>query len=153
MALALSHYSSTYVAITVLGLLGLVLQFALSWIRRVPRVTGAVVVAFLARRWPVLSVWYGPVTDSDSHLLEVAQTVDAQGLNILPNRTPGSSLVTADLQGNTRTPISAVVYENDIAGDYQRTKKYVTLLPDANNPRYALRNTTVPEPPVKWRAG
>ena len=41
--------------------------------------------------------------------------MDAQGLNVLPNRTPGSSLVTAYLQGNTRTPISAAVYERDIA--------------------------------------
>ena len=66
-ALALSHYSTTYVAITVLGLL-LVLQFALSWIRRVPRVTGAVVVAFLAT-FAGAVIWYGPVTHSDSHLL------------------------------------------------------------------------------------
>ena len=149
-ALALSHYSTTYVAVTVLGLL-LVLQFALSWIRRVPRVTGAVVVAFLAT-FAGAVIWYGPVTHSDSHLLEVAQTVDAQGLNILPNRTPGSSLITAYLQGNSRTPISAEVYERDIAG-YYKTKQYVTPLPDATSPRYALRNTTVPEPPVKWRAG
>jgi uncharacterized membrane protein len=149
--LALSHYSTTYVAVTILGLL-LVLQFALSWIRRVPRVTGAVVVAFLAT-FAGAVIWYGPVTHSDSHLLEVAQTVDAQGLNILPNRTPGSSLIAAYLQGNTRTPISAAAYERDIAAYYQHTKKYVTPLPDAKSPRYALRNTTVPEPPVKWRAG
>jgi uncharacterized membrane protein len=150
-ALALSHYSTTYVAITVVALM-LVLQFMLSWIRRVPRVTGAVVVAFLAT-FAGAVIWYGPVTGSDSHVLQVAQTVDAQGLNILPNRTPGSSLISAYLQGNTRTPINATVYERDIAGYYLRTKKYVHPLSAAYDPRYRLQNTSVPEPAIKWHTG
>ena len=152
MALALSHYSTTYVAVTVLGLL-LVLQFALSWIRRVPRVTGAVVVAFLAT-FAGAVIWYGPVTHSDSHLLEVAQTVDAQGLNILPNRTPGSSLISAYLQGNSQDADQRGVYA---ARHRRRTTRHQAVCDAAaatrSSPQYALRNTTVPEPPVKWRAG
>ncbi|MGP7996202.1 MAG: hypothetical protein ACLPKI_02520 [Streptosporangiaceae bacterium] len=150
-ALALSHYSTTYVAITVVGLM-LVLQFALSWMRRVPRVTGAVVVAFLATLAGAV-IWYGPVTHSDSHLLQVAQTVDAQGLNILPNRTPGGSLISAYLQGNTRTPMSATVYEHDIHAYYQHTRTYVHPLAAGFRPQYRLQNITVPEPAIKWRAG
>jgi uncharacterized membrane protein len=150
-ALALSHYSTTYVAVTVLGLM-LVLQFALSWIRRVPRVTGAVAVAFLAT-FAGAVIWYGPVTHSDSHLLDVVQTVDAQGLNILPNRTPGSSLISAYLHGNSRTPINADVYEDRIWASYKASKPYVTPLHAAFEPRYRLRNATVSEPAIKWRTG
>jgi hypothetical protein len=150
-ALALSHYSTTYVAVTVAGGL-VVLQWALSWFRRVPRVSGAVAVAFLVTLGSA-AVWYGPVTHSESHLVQVVQTVEAQGLNILPNRTPGSSLISAYLQGNTRTPISADTYGRAISAYYARTKPYVTPLPAAAEPRYALRNATVPQPPVRWHLG
>jgi uncharacterized membrane protein len=149
--LALSHYSTTYLAITLLGLL-LPLQFGLSWIRRVPRVTGAIAVAFLATLAGAV-IWYGPVTHSESHLVQVAQTVETQGLDILPNRVPGSSLLAAYLQGNSRTTINADVYAERIASYYQRTRRYVRPLPDARASRYRLQNATVPVAPVKWRTG
>ncbi|HTT54256.1 MAG TPA: hypothetical protein VMH35_22930 [Streptosporangiaceae bacterium] len=151
-ALAVSHYSTTYLAITLLGLL-VPLQFGLSWIRRVPRVTGAVVVAFLATLAGAV-IWYGPVTHSESHLMQVVQTVQDQGLDILPNRTPGSSLLSAYLQGNSRTTISAGVYAQRIAAYYARTRPYVHPLGKvAAERQYDLRNTSVPDTPVRWQAG
>ncbi len=150
-ALALSHYSTTYLAITLLGLL-LPLQFGLSWIRRVPRVTGAIAVAFAATLAGAV-IWYGPVTHSESHLVQVAQTVGTQGLDILPNRVPGSSLLSAYLQGNSRTTINADVYARRIAAYYKRARPYVHTLEVAKGPRYQLQNTSVPDAPIRWQAG
>jgi uncharacterized membrane protein len=149
--LTVCHYSTTYVAITVIGLM-LPLQWALSWIRDIPRVSGAVALAFLAVLGGAV-IWYGPVTHSDSHVLQIAQTVQAEGLNILPNRASGGSLISAYLQGNTRTPINAGVYAERIHDYYVRERPYIQPLPDASSPQYALRNTTVAQPPIKWRAG
>jgi uncharacterized membrane protein len=151
LAMALSHYSTTYVAITVIGLT-IPLQFVVSWLREIPRITGAVAVAFVAA-FAGAVIWYGPVTHSDSHLLHVAQTVEAQGLDVLPNRTPGGSLISAYLQGNTRTPIQATRYAQLIHASYQLNEPFIKPLPDAGISRYALRNSTVPEPPVKWHPG
>jgi uncharacterized membrane protein len=151
LAVALSHYSTTYVAITVIGV-ALVMQWGASWLRDVPRISGAMVVAFIAA-FAGAVIWYGPVTHSDSHLLQVAQTVQAQGLNILPNRTPGGSLLAAYLRGNSRTPIPAVQYAKLIHHYYSVHKPYIRPLPNAGRPQYALRNSVVPEPPVKWPLG
>jgi uncharacterized membrane protein len=148
LAMALSHYSTTYVAVTVIGLT-IPLQWAASWFRQIPRVTGAMTVAFIAASAGAV-IWYGPVTHSDSHVLEVAQTVQAEGLNVLPNRVPGGSLLEAYLQGNMRTPIPAAQYERLIRSYYTVNKPYIRAFPDSGLSRYALRDSPVPEPPLKW---
>lgn len=150
-AAALSHYSTTYLAITIIGLM-LPMQWAASWIRDIPRITGAAIIAFIAA-FAGAVIWYGPVTQSNSHLLEVTQTVQAQGLNLLPNRTPGSGLLAAYLRGNTRTPIQANQYAQLIHNYYLAHRPYIAPLPDASRTRYALHNSAVPEPSVKWRFG
>ena len=151
LAMVVSHYSTTYVAFTVIGLT-LPLQWAVSWFREVPRVTGAVVVGFIAVFAGAI-IWYVPITQSDSHVVDVVQTVDTQGLNLLPNRAPGGSLLSAYLQGNTRTPTQAGQYQQEVYTYYKVNKPYITPLPDAHRPQYALRNSTVPEPAVKWHLG
>ena len=60
LAMVLSHYSTTYMAVTVIGLM-LPLQWAASWIRDIPRITGAVAVAFVAALAGAV-IWYVPVT-------------------------------------------------------------------------------------------
>jgi uncharacterized membrane protein len=151
LATALSHYSTTYVAITVIGLI-LPLQWVVSWFREIPRVTGAVAVAFIAV-CAGATIWYWPVTHSNSHVLQVTQTVEAQGLNILPNRVPGGSLLSAYLQGNTKTPIEARQYARLVHSYYSVNKPYIKAFPDADISRYALRDSPVPETPVKWHLG
>ncbi len=151
LATALSHYSTTYVAITVIGLM-LPLQWVASWFREIPRITGAVAVAFVAV-FAGATIWYWPVTHSDSHVLQVTQTVGAQGLNILPNRAPGGGLLSAYLQGNTKTPIEAQQYTRLVHAYYSVNKPYITAFPDAGLPRYALRDSPVPEAPIKWHLG
>jgi uncharacterized membrane protein len=148
LGMALSHYSTTYFAITITGLM-LPVQWVFSRFCQIPRVTGAVALAFLTA-FAGAVIWYIPVTHSDSHLLQVAQTVQTQGLNLLPNRVPGGSWLSAYLQGNTKTPISAATYQTDIK-NYYRNITFIKSLPDAT--RYSLRNSVVPVPPVKWRLG
>jgi uncharacterized membrane protein len=151
LALALSHYSTTYVAITVIGIT-IPIQWGLSWLRDAPHVTGAVAIAFGALFVGAV-IWYGPVTHSDSHVLEVVQTVQSQGLDLLPNRAPGADLIAAYLQGNTRTPIQAEQYAQLIHASYSAKYPFIKPLADAGLPQYKLRNSPVPEPPVKWHFG
>lgn len=151
LAMALSHYSTTYVAVTVIGF-ALPLQWITSRFREIPRITGAMVLAFAAALAGA-AVWYGPVTESNSHLLQVAQTVEAQGLDLLPNRAPGGSLITAYLQGNTTTPIPAAEYARDIHQDYSTDKPFIAHFNDAGLDKYRLRDSIIPEPPARWQAG
>lgn len=151
LGMALSHYSTTYVAITLIGLM-LPLQWTASWFREIPRITGAVAVAFIVTLAAAV-IWYVPVTHSDSHLTQVVQTVEAQGLDVLPNRPPGGSLLAAYLQGNTPTPIPAGQYAQLVHASYLVNKPFITPLPDASLSQYTLRNSAVPKPPVKWRLG
>jgi uncharacterized membrane protein len=147
--MALSHYSTTYVAVTLIGLT-IALQWAVSWFREIPRITGAMAVAFAATSISA-AIWYVPVTHSDSHLQQVAQTVQAQGLNLLPNRVPGGSLISAYLQGNTKTPIQASAYEAKIHTFYLNQRNFIK--PPAGASDYVLHDSPVPEPTVKWRLG
>jgi hypothetical protein len=149
-AMAVSHYSTTYVAITLCGI-AIPLQFALSWFHEIPRITGAVAIAFFAALASA-AIWYMPVTSSDSHLLQVAETVQAQGLDLLPNRAPGSGLLAAYLQGNTKTPISAARYEQLVSLYYAGNKPFITPFSNAGLSQYALHDSPVPTPPVKWHA-
>jgi uncharacterized membrane protein len=150
-AMALSHYSTTYVAITLIGL-AIPLQWAASWFRELPRVTGAMVLAFAAALASAV-IWYVPVTNSNSHLLQVAQTVQTQGLDLLPNRPSGGGLLSAYLVGNTKKPIDAAQYQQLIHHYYSINKPNIIPLAQANDSKYSLRNSAVPEPPVKWHLG
>ncbi len=151
LAMALSHYSTTYVAITIIGLT-LLLQWAVSWFRDIPHVTGAMAVAFVAA-FAGAVVWYGPVTQSDSHLLQVTQTVQAQGFDLLPNRVPGSSLIAAYLQGNTTLSIPATQYAQDIYTYDSLNKPFIKRFGNADQLQYNLRDSVIPKPPVKWHLG
>ena len=151
LAMALSHYSTTYVAITVIGL-AIPLQWVVSLFREVPRITGGMAVAFAATLAGTV-IWYVPVTHSDSHLLQVAQTVQAQGLNLLPNRPPGGSLLAAYLEGNTETPIKAADYQELVSNFYTINKPFIKPLPDAHQARYALHDFPIPKPAIRSHVG
>jgi uncharacterized membrane protein len=147
LAMAVSHYSTTYVAITLTGLL-LPLQWILSWFREIPRVTGAVAVAFIAALAGAL-IWYGPATDSSSSPEPLLNTVQTRGFDVLPNMANGQGLLSAYLQGNTAPPISAEKYARLAHASYALHKPGITPFPDAGLPQYALRSAP-PTPPVRW---
>jgi uncharacterized membrane protein len=150
-ALTLSHYSTTYLAVSLIGIT-LVLQWGLSWLRRVPRVSGAFAVALVVTLAGA-ATWYGPVTHSASNLSQFVQSAEGQGFNLLPNRVAGQGIIAAYLQGNTSAPMSAAQYTQAVHQEYVKDKPYVTPLRDAGQPRYALRNSAAPVPPVRSSAG
>jgi uncharacterized membrane protein len=157
LTMALSHYSTTYVAVTLIGLM-ILLQWLSSWFRDIPHVTGAIVLAFITSLAGAV-IWYGPVTHSTATgLSRLAQTVETRGLNVLPNKTHkesllGVGLLAAYLRGNTQTPISAEQYARLIHAYYVSYEQHIAPGRDANLPRYALRNSDPPAPPGKWGAG
>ncbi len=146
-SLVLSHYSSTYLAVTIVGLI-IMIQFIVSFFRDVPHVSGAVLIGFISLLSCTL-IWYGPVTHSATGVRQLFQSLQTQGLNVLPNRKPGESVVLAYLNGNTRTPISAAHYSALVHREYALHKTYVTPLESAGLSKYALKNSAVPTPPVK----
>ena len=150
-ALTLSHYSTTYLAVSLIGIT-LVLQWGLSWLRQVPRVSGAFAVALVVTLAGA-ATWYGPVTHSASNLSQFVQSAEGQGFNLLPNRVAGQGIIAAYLQGNTSAPMSAAQYAQAVDQQYVKDKPYVTPLRDSARPRYALRNSAAPATPVKSSAG
>ena len=150
-ALALSHYSTTYVAVTVLGLLLLAPVRAVLGPPGAPGDRGGRGRASLATLAGAV-IWYGPVTHSESHLSQVAQTVDTQGLDILPNRTPGSSLISRIPAGQQPDPDQRGRVRPAHRDLLQRHQQYVTPLRSRPAPGTRCEHH-VPEPPVKWRAG
>lgn len=150
-ALTLSHYSTTYLAVSLIGI-AIVLQWGLSWLRQVPRVSGAFAVALIVTMTGA-ATWYGPVTHSASNLSQFVQSAEGQGFNLLPNRVAGQGIIAAYLQGNTSAPMSAAEYTQAVHQQYVKDKPYVTPLLDSARPRYALRNSAAPAPPVKSSAG
>lgn len=149
LAMVVSHYTTTYVTVTLVGL-ALVLQWLTSWIRRT-RVSAAMITALLVSALGA-AFWYGPVTHSSSNVVQLAQATQSQGLDLLPNRSQAGGLIAAYLDGNTVTPITPEQYERDVRAEYERDKPFVHPLPDAGNPAYALRASTTPTPPVKLPA-
>jgi uncharacterized membrane protein len=149
LAMAASHYSTTYVAITLIGLM-LPLQWVVSWFHEIPRVTGGVAVAFIAALAGAF-IWYGPVTNSSSSPEPLFSAVRTRGFEVLPNRAQGENLLSAYLQANTAPPISAEKYARLVHASYALHRPDITPLSDAGLPRYALRNAP-PTPPVRWPA-
>jgi uncharacterized membrane protein len=154
-AVVLSHYSTTYIAVTLLAAL-VGLQWIVSWRRRTntPKLSGTVVIA-LATSVIAALVWYWPVTHSQvSGLNGLTEALTRQGLNVLPNgRNAGSggalSILGSYLQGNTQTPMPAQSYENLVHFSYALGRNWVTPLPAAWLPQYGIQSAPSPAPPIK----
>jgi len=156
MAMVLSHYSTTYLATLLIGV-PVLLQWIISWFRKIPRVSGGIVVAFLATLLGA-ALWYGPVTESGSGLTSFAKAVQAQGLDVLPNRAPGSTslvggLLATYLEGSAQTAMPAQQYAKLAFTYYEFNRPSVAPLPAANASRYALRGMPALTTPIKWHAG
>jgi uncharacterized membrane protein len=152
LSMALSHYSTTYVAIAFIGIV-LTLQWALSWFREIPRVTGAVAIAFISALAGA-AIWYGPVTHSDPGLQQLAQAVGTRGLDVLPNQGAGEgvlALVVNYLRDNGQaTSMSAHQYQQAVHAYYQSSVPYVVPLKEAK--LYPLHRSSPETPPVKFQA-
>ena len=145
LAMVVSHYSTTYVALLLIGL-PLALQFAVSWIRAIPRVTGAVAIAFVAALASA-ALWYGPVTDSGSGVGGFAHAVQSQGLNILPDQGTGGGLLAAYLEGGNPPSMSASRYQGLVKTYY--FLHLVPIVPEATEHKYNLQSSSPPTPAVR----
>jgi uncharacterized membrane protein len=149
LGMVVSHYSTTYMAITMLAFAA-ALQWGISWFRLIPRVTGPVLVA-LAIALAGAFLWYGPVTRSASNLSQFLATAEGQGINLLPNH--GTNLMLTYLQGESSQELTPAQYQRSVHEYYESRYPFVVPLPDAGEPQYALRAAPVSEPPVTWTLG
>jgi uncharacterized membrane protein len=151
MAMAVSHYSTAYLAIMAMGL-AVPLQWAVSWFRPIARWSGALVL-ITGVTLATAIVWYGPVTHSTANLSGFSMTLDQQGLNMLPNATRGENLIAAYLNGNTATTITPSNYAERVRSYYAAHESFVSPLPDAGLAKYQLQKAVVPAQAVRWPFG
>jgi hypothetical protein len=93
-------------------------------------------------------MWYGPLTRSSSGLEQVAQTVTAQGLDLLPTQNSGESPLAAYFQ-STQPTMSATRYEQLVHKQYQLNDPAISPLSDAGLPEYTLHNSVPPTSRIK----
>ncbi len=148
-ALAVSHYSTAYLAIPLLAIAA-VLQWVTSWFRPIQRLSTAMLLA-CGVSLVTSFVWYGPLTHSTSNLQQFIAQADDQGLNLLPNH--GGNLLATYLQGELTPELTPAQYQRYISQYYKTNEKSVIPLPDAGEPQYALRAAPVPVPSIKWPLG
>jgi uncharacterized membrane protein len=136
-----SHYSTAYVTIALLGIgliAGLVLAVLRRGVRLLPMVGYAFVVVGVAA-----AVWYGPVTRSYGNAGNAVQSIAADGLQVLPGAS-GKGPLDAWLRGNTASQVPAATYQREVAAHYAKDRAYVVPLAQGAEPRYALRADPVP---------
>lgn len=131
LGVVVSHYSTTYLTITVL-FIALLAQLAVSTFRRRLRINGLLAVAFLTVVMGA-ALWYGAVTHSASNLSQFTATVRADGFSLLPNSTAGQSPVLAYLNGNSDQPGRAAGYQQYLQHQYAADRPYVRPLANADN--------------------
>jgi uncharacterized membrane protein len=148
LAMVVSHYSTTYFALIMLAI-ALALQWAISWIRDVPRFSPAVAVAVVVVA-ACGGVWYGLVTRSASNLSQFVSAAEGQGFDLLPS---GGNLIARYLQAGSSVAVSAAQYAREVHAYYAAHIPYVHPLPDAGDPGYALQNAPGAGPPVRWQLG
>lgn len=149
LGVVVSHYSTAYLAITLLGTV-IVFQWAASWFRNVPRITGAALLACVVSIAGT-AIWYGALTHSASNISQFVQTTERHGINLLPNQ--GSNLLATYLQGEAEQQMPPAQYQNYISNFVEKNDKFITPLPDASNPQYALQPAPSQNPPVTSQLG
>ena len=144
------HYSTAYLAIALLAI-AVMVQWAASWFRPVPRVTGTVLLA-CAVSAAGAAVWYGSLTHSTANMFQFTTAAKGQGIDLLPNKG-GGSLVSRYLAGEENQQLAPAQYQNYIRTYYQANDKFVAPLTDASQPRYALEPASGSIAPVRWTLG
>jgi uncharacterized membrane protein len=145
LGMVVSHYSTTYLAIPLFALTA-AFQWVFSWFRPIPRMSGALLLAFGVSLAGAI-VWYGPITHSTSNLSQFERSADAKGVSILPNK--GGSALSTYLQGEASQDLSPAQYQIYIKKYYQTTYPFVTPLSTAGERQYDLKTASDPTPPVK----
>jgi hypothetical protein len=145
--MAVTHYSTTYVAVLILGLAVLVRFVVAPW-ARIRLVDTTTLVALLVTAAAAI-VWNFPITRSADNVTSFLRNVESKGFNFLPAATPGQSLIDSYLKGNREAPESASAYQREVADYYQKFRTYVIPIPEAEDPRYDLVDASVPKKPTR----
>jgi uncharacterized membrane protein len=149
LGMAVSHYSTTYLAVAILGL-ALAVQFAVSRFRHVPPLNWPLLIAFGAAA-VAAAIWYAPVTESSSNVSQFVAAVRTAGPDLLPNHA--SNMLSSYLQGESTKQLQPAQYEAFAQRYYAIHAPFVTPLPNAGDPAYALRAPPGAQPPVRWPLG
>jgi uncharacterized membrane protein len=128
--MAISHYSTVYFAIGMLFLLVL-MQWLVSLRRHAQRVVGAFAVALIAATASA-ALWYGPITKSSSNLSQFIASVQEAGPALFESNGGPFGAASTDVS------ITPAIYQKDIKASYEKTRRFVTPFPDANESKYAL---------------
>jgi uncharacterized membrane protein len=144
LGMVVSHYSTTYLAIPLLGMAA-AFQWILSWFKRIPRVTGVVLLAFAVSAAGA-GVWYDALTHSASNVSQFVQAANAKGVSLLPNT--GGNLLSTYLQGEATPDVSAAQYQSYISSYYKKHYPFIRPLPDATDAQYDLKTPPSTTPKV-----
>ena len=149
--MVVSHYGSTYLAIPAL-VVAIGLQLPLSRFRRLPAVSPGLLCAAVVLTAGA-AFWYGVVTQSSRNLASFSAALEQQGLDPFP--TGNGNILTSYFSGNAVTSVSAPAFARLAARDYQDRRAYIHPLAASEQPRFALRDATVPVPtgPLPTLAG
>lgn len=147
--MAVSHYSTTYAAVTLL--LGAVLvQAVVALWHPAPVVDVRKLVALVVTVVAAMT-WYAGLTQSTSNVASVASGLVDSGLEILPNARSGN-LLERYLLGNIPEPVSAEQYQQGVAARYAVERPWVVQAPDAGARQWRLRDATPPQPATPRRS-
>lgn len=149
MGVVVSHYSTAYLAIALLGGAA-ALQWMVSWFRAVPRLAGTLLLGFVVSIGGA-TLWYGFLTHSTSNISQFVQAAGGKGINLLPNK--GGNIISTYLQGENEQAMSPAQYESYLSNYYKTTYKFITPLPGASQPQYALQAAPNTAPPVTFSPG
>lgn len=149
LGMVVSHYSTAYLAIPLLGI-AVFVQWAASWFRSIPRLTGAVLLACVASIASA-TVWYGSLTHSTSNISEFITAAKTQGINLLPGS--GGNPLSGYLKGEGFEAMTPAQYQKYVSNYYAKNDKFVTPLASASRPEYALKPAPDSTPPVRWELG
>jgi uncharacterized membrane protein len=147
--MVLAHYSTAYLAIPLLAIAA-VMQWGASWLRPMPRIAGVALIACVVSTAGA-AIWYGSLTHSTSNMSQFVQAAEGQGLNLLPNS--GANVVATYLQGESNTALTPAQYQSMIASQYKVEDPFISPLPNAGQPQYALKAASDPNPPVTFTLG
>jgi uncharacterized membrane protein len=140
---AVSHYSTTYLAAAVL-VAAVVLQLIVSVIRRARRVSGALAAAAIATV-AAAAVWYAPVTHSSQNVSSFSSDLSHNGVDLLPNAS--GNILQSYLSGNSQAQIPASRYARIARREYAREHPAVRPLANAGDPAYRLRDAKLASAP------
>ncbi|WP_157431602.1 hypothetical protein [Actinomadura hibisca] len=141
-ALVVSHYSSAYFALMMLG--GAVaVQMALWIMRRAAAVRWTLAAALVTGLGSAV-LWYGPITQSASNVGQLRTALSSDGLQLLP-RGEGKGILAAYLSSGEGGTVTAAEYQKRIDEEYTAHRKYVEPFDDARDPRYKLRDNGPPK--------